>query len=98
MGACGMSGAVDATQLVAADLQSSLSFYLASEITVAAGGLLSVAELTMVSLLVAALATSLGTGLKRVAETFPVHGSALKLLVLMAGEVFMTVSFLAATV
>ena len=90
--------AVDATTLVAADLQSSLSFYVASEITIAAGGVLSVAELTMVSLLVAAVSTSLGSGLKRVAEKFPVHGSALRLLVLMVGEVFMTISFLSATV
>ena len=92
-----MSSAIEATTLVAADLQSSLSIYIASEALTAASGILSTAELTMISLLTAALATSLGSYLKRLAENFPVRDSALRLFVQMLGELFLTLSFLSAT-
>jgi len=52
----------------------------------------------MLALVVAALATSVGSWLKSSAERFPVSESALQLFVLMIGELFLTVSFLAATV
>jgi len=92
-----MSSLTDATTLVAADLQSSLSFYISAEALTAASGILSTAELTMISLLTAALATSLGSYLKRSAESFPVRDSALRLFVQMLGELFLTVAFLAGT-